>query len=893
MGAYFWADAGVKSAGTASNLWLAGIWDDKGGAPDVSKNAEINSISTINTAAELGCPSGAVGTCLERVPLAYVPQNDGKGVVSTAVLDGSTTPNGNNWLSIKNRAFGIYNAVFGGMASTDNSNIGGYTGNHLKQVEISNIRVALANIETTLNNSDGSQFGTEFQGKVVPSNLQPSDSSLNLPTGSQGPAAAGIWDNVRNPNNPNADYTLPTLLSVVEFPNTGFNFTANPTTITSATGLAQDLTSLNGQATSLLQDGQGNGYKNQNEPLTLTGSVTSADTSLKWDEFANWSQVDDKGHYYTNRGHQATGDYWSGATNATYQRDSFNPGSQVCTASHIDTTQTPNVVVCDSQTVCSNVGYRNDSVGTQTFVYYSPDNTRTQFGWLNTAGVGSVGSASGTPGSTHFAPNTSQVPVWASLGVTDYWQTNAGGMAAFGLGAYGSGSTAGSSKAAGLNSDYASNHWIYDKSDPAYTNRFVYDVSHSDTHYISYSQVNATGCMYPNGSLVRNGASVITYYPGARGLLYENTSPPGNTSITNGEWNFQHDDAKDGTVDTSWAYVSNKQRVQYGKTYKGHSRKLGTRTLADPASAVDCTNALANQDKYFLGESGVKCLLPGRDSATIYNPTIGVTGAADVVGTAGIDGYFSGNNAPSAFLFSNGVITSAFNSAAKFSGYYLNSAKRANAFYDPTSAAAAIKAVFGNFFTTAASKAIGNNISGAFDLGQDTSRLYKPAVGDVTIGATTFTSGKGTIYVQGNLHITGNVQYANSASATDKTKLPSVGFVVTGNIIVDPNVTSIVGTYFAGGSFNTRSILNDYSGLSDTAGSPNNNRANSDTAFRLNGVMIALDFSLQRQPSGAALQAGVIPETFTYDGRVIVNPPQGFTDLQKYPAAWNESVPYN
>ncbi len=507
------------------------------------------------------------------------------------------------------------------------------------------------------------------------------------------------------------------------------------------------------------------------------------------------------------------------------------------------------------------------------------------------------GNSNGATQQSHFGNFESGVPPWATSGSVDnYWQDSSSHLSAYGLGTYGTGSLSGSSKAGFLGNQASLNHWNYDNADPLYSNREIFDIDNNISNIPrSYSFTTSTSCDYPNRNSARDTRRTVntgTYYPSSK-LIYENT--PTVAGAYFGRYNFTVDGNKNGSVDSGWAWASNRQRVQYAETYKGHERKLGVRILADPAAAVaiDCTSALANPDTYFLGESAAKCLLPGRDSATIYNPSIGVNGAADVFGTAGIDGYFSGNSAPSAFLFSNGVITSAFNSPTKFSGYYNNPAKRANAFYDPTSAAAAIKAVFGNYFTAAASKSIGNNISGAFDLGQDASRLYKPAVGDMTIGATSFRGGQGTIYVQGNLHITGNLQYANSASPTDKKQLPSVGFVVTGNVIVDPGVTSIVGTYFAGGSFNTRSVLNSYLDLNDKAGSYNYDRANSDAAFTLNGVMIALDFSLQRQPSGAALQAGVIPETFTYDGRVIVNPPQGFTDIQKYPAAWNESVPYN
>jgi hypothetical protein len=909
IGAYFWPDAGTIGPGFSTNLWLSGIWDDKGGAPDTSKNAEINNISTINTAAEAGCPGP--GSCLQRVPLAYVPQDDGKGVAATATTDGSTTPNGNNWLSLKNRTFGSWDLYLGGIASTDTTSVGGYSGNHLKNVEMSNIHVALDNVTHSL--TDTATYGTPYQGVVPATSLQPSDAGNNLPTGSQGPGGPGLWDNVRNPNKVNANYGLSLLAGTIDFPNTGgspANFTADPNTVASAAGSAQDVSSI-GQATTVLQDGQGSGYPNQSEPFTLTGSVKSADTTLKWDEYIDWSQVDDKGHWrvvksggvatgfefgaYTSP-HNETLHYYSGGSggspvyiNTTYYYSCYNSTTGVTTYGS-STSGAPSG--CSTYYSQANYDYSSTCQSTgPTYAYnntgsaaWSTPNNESKFGWLNTQSslVGTLpkGSNGQTVSSYFPGPNGATNPSWSDTGTTPYWQDTA--------------VTAMSNQGSTAKPSHT-NRWIYDTSDPLYTNQVIFDGYNSTSYYNGYTVGGSTSFCYYTAS--GSGGSPATdnsysqyidgYYANSR-TLYENSSAPTTTYYGLYGASATFDGSTDGTVNTGWTWVSNKQRVRYEQTYPGHSRKMGTRILSDPSANLDCTSAAANQDAYFLGESSAKCLLPGRDSGSIYNPTISISNS-DVFGTAGIGGYFSGNNASSAFLFSNGFI-SGFSSSGNFPGYFNNPSKKANVLYDPAGGIAAINKVFGNTFTSTPSTGIGPNMSGSVALN---GAVYR-TTGDLTIGATTFGAGQGTVYVNGNLHITGNNGYA-AGSATDKTQLPSVGFVVTGNIIVDPNVTNIVGTYFAGGTFNTRSVLKNYTDLFDTSGDYNDDRVTSDQGFTLNGVMISLDFSLQRQLDGVANANlfGPKSENFVYDGRIVVNPPIGFTDIQKYPASWNESVPYN
>jgi hypothetical protein len=145
-----------------------------------------------------------------------------------------------------------------------------------------------------------------------------------------------------------------------------------------------------------------------------------------------------------------------------------------------------------------------------------------------------------------------------------------------------------------------------------------------------------------------------------------------------------------------------------------------------------------------------------------------------------------------------------------------------------------------------------------------------------------FYGGAGTIFVNGDLRITGSGVRHRATSVARRTDLPSVGFIVTGNIYVDPGVTRVEGAYFTNGLFDTGSVLPD----------DGSNRTGNDAAFELKGLAVANNFLLRRQTSGASLAGGLAPERFNYDGRVVVNPPMYFTDLFSSPAAWNEGVPY-
>jgi hypothetical protein len=126
--------------------------------------------------------------------------------------------------------------------------------------------------------------------------------------------------------------------------------------------------------------------------------------------------------------------------------------------------------------------------------------------------------------------------------------------------------------------------------------------------------------------------------------------------------------------------------------------------------------------------------------------------------------------------------------------------------------------------------------------------------------------------------------------------VPSVGFIVRGNIIVDPSVKELHGSYFSGNEIYTGSVLLDLDSVDGgpegrTSWSPNDNREDSDELLDINGLMVANSYLLARQPSGDDNSES--SESFTYDGRVVINPPPGFSRIYTADAVWNDTVPRN
>ncbi|MEX0749088.1 MAG: hypothetical protein WD467_01645 [Candidatus Saccharimonadales bacterium] len=925
--AYLWPNAGILDRGddNNTNLWLAGIYgDDRGdsmGIGDQSSNAHPQTWTSFNLAAEANCPTPEAGLCRKRVPAAYVPQSDGTGVATTNTKDGSTTPGGNNWRSIRDESLGSqsssqvtscgnyttsYNRYCGGVASGLNSNVGGFQGNRINNIEMSNIHIEGRGMSGLL--AEGGLQGPIDRDLLQQPLLFPTDNSQStLPRQSQGPDSGPAWDNIREPSTGllNVTETSPnqTFPNVTSSGGVG-NFVYDPQNI-GTDYTAADRIYASGTAVSLLQDGQDNSnppYDNPNEPLTYTASLDSIDrVDLQWDEYVDWSQVDDKGHWYTNQARRATGvdrGPRGGTTSTSVNRIQLtNYGSRQVTAYHwrcvhsntgsshthsyssigsnpnnhhtgswncfrTGTSYTSTSTYCVGNT---SVAYRNNSLN-----YYN-DSTQSRYGWRNTQTTTQQMPYGGNGGnaSSAFYSSYSTTPTWGRVGVTNFWQD--------------SGVTNMSNSASSQKPSHF-NRWIYNTSDPAYNNRHIFSQSITPSFRDDWYKTGSS-CItrYPNGShtTFTTTVSVASYYPSAK-RIYEDTSSSAINGHVYGKYGnaATYDGNSDGLVDVGWSWASNLQRVRYEQTYTNRERKLGPRYRSGTG------------DERLYGTDPTRATLAGRGLATIYNPIVDVS-AADVFSGGNLHSYFQDSQANSAFLFSNSQIINFRNQSRSFEDYNINPNRdRVGAFYpdgeDP------VNYVFQDYQalvnTAADTCSIPNNLERAS--AQKSDNVFY-CDGDLNLSSHTFTGGAGTIIVDGDLYITDNVSY-NTALVNDRDILPSAGFIVTGNIYISPNVTSISGSYFANGCFNSGSLLlTDTSNRSCAQPVGNSNRILDDSPLSINGLVIANNFILARQPSGASNRLGNGAEQFFYDGRVVVNPPPGFSRIFTADAVWNDTVPRN
>lgn len=103
---------------------------------------------------------------------------------------------------------------------------------------------------------------------------------------------------------------------------------------------------------------------------------------------------------------------------------------------------------------------------------------------------------------------------------------------------------------------------------------------------------------------------------------------------------------------------------------------------------------------------------------------------------------------------------------------------------------------------------VGKNTSFAdFGAASQSSYAGKVAVANVAAGSqldipATSINGRWTLYVRGDVHITGNIGFDYGAPSV-LNGTPSFGLIASGNIYIDPGVTQLNGFYFAGGRVNT------------------------------------------------------------------------------------------
>ncbi|EKE14578.1 MAG: hypothetical protein ACD_12C00409G0001, partial [uncultured bacterium] len=166
--------------------------------------------------------------------------------------------------------------------------------------------------------------------------------------------------------------------------------------------------------------------------------------------------------------------------------------------------------------------------------------------------------------------------------------------------------------------------------------------------------------------------------------------------------------------------------------------------------------------------------------------------------------------------------------------------------------------------------------------------------------------GSNLLILNSDLIVQENIEYGTEQITGDDNinRLSSIGFLVKGNITVDPSVTHMVGVYIALGEENIERcpLLENPPGIcSDDQAEPDNfcdkslpnscssgfdclscgritSGSSSTNQLQVNGLMMARQFNFQR---GLVTVENIPSENITFDGRAIVNPPPGLEDFTK------------
>ncbi len=135
-------------------------------------------------------------------------------------------------------------------------------------------------------------------------------------------------------------------------------------------------------------------------------------------------------------------------------------------------------------------------------------------------------------------------------------------------------------------------------------------------------------------------------------------------------------------------------------------------------------------------------------------------------------------------------------------------------------------------------------------------------------------SGAGTFVVDGNLTINANLFYLPSPSVgiRELRQLPSLAFIVKGDITIDSSVSQLVGTYFTEKTVTVESA------------------ASGDNQLVVRGAMVAQQFDFKRKYIGST--GAIEPaEKVIYDGRLQANAPPGLAALAQGLPDVQEVVP--
>lgn len=167
----------------------------------------------------------------------------------------------------------------------------------------------------------------------------------------------------------------------------------------------------------------------------------------------------------------------------------------------------------------------------------------------------------------------------------------------------------------------------------------------------------------------------------------------------------------------------------------------------------------------------------------------------------------------------------------------------------------------------------------------------------VKCGDASFPSGAGVIVVEGNMKIKNNIRYDSSCTINNLKQIPSLVWIVKGDVMIDATtVSEVAGTFIILGDGNVVNGVSDCSKKIDVSPYQPLSRVGcgqfksvfiestgapwhpDDFSLTVSGNVLARNFVLARTKTNTS---GDPAEKFINDGRLQSNPPLGLTDMSK------------
>lgn len=154
-------------------------------------------------------------------------------------------------------------------------------------------------------------------------------------------------------------------------------------------------------------------------------------------------------------------------------------------------------------------------------------------------------------------------------------------------------------------------------------------------------------------------------------------------------------------------------------------------------------------------------------------------------------------------------------------------------------------------------------------------------------------NGSGTIIIDGDLTIEGNIRYENEAISGESIKLASVAWIIKGDLKISSEVENLAGTFIVLGQDGV-DCGSDFKGPTEHCGTIYTcyEEVNCDNKLIVSGQFLAKNFSFQRTWRSLQSELREAAELIIYDGRNVINPPPGLGDVLKTIPRWDQIAPY-